>query len=185
MTRLLVVCTGNVCRSPAAERLFAARLGAGSGVSVASAGTEALVGEPIDQAMAALVEAAGADASHFVARQLTASDVRSADLVLVMTRQHRSAVVALEPAAVRRTFLLVELGALAEAVAAAGWPLDVGGGPAARLAALPQLVPAYRGRTDLPVDQQVVDPYRRSADVYAEAAAVIGTAVDRLVQAVH
>jgi protein-tyrosine phosphatase len=185
MTRVLAVCTGNVCRSPAAERLLAARLGPGSGVSVASAGTRALVGEPIDPAVAALVEAAGADVSHFVARQLTAEEVRSADLVLVMTRQHRSAVVALEPAAVRRTFLLLELSALAEAVAAEGWPLDVGEEPAVRLAALPRLTPAYRGRVDFPVDLQVVDPYRRSAHVYAEAGAVIRTAVDRLVRALR
>jgi protein-tyrosine phosphatase len=185
VTRLLVVCTGNVCRSPAAERLLAARLGVDPGVSIASAGTQALVGEPIDAAMAALVGEAGADTAHFAARQLTAEDVRSADLVLAMTRRHREAVVALEPAAVRRTFLLLELAALAGAVAAGGWPLDLGNGPAARLAALPQLAPAYRGRADLPADPEVVDPYRRSGDVYAEAGAVIRTAVDRLVRAVR
>jgi hypothetical protein len=41
---ILCVCTGNVCRSPAAERLLAARLG--PGVVVASAGTVAALGGP-------------------------------------------------------------------------------------------------------------------------------------------
>ena len=50
---ILVVCTGNVCRSPAAERLLASKLG--STVQVASAGTHALVGQPISEPMAALL----------------------------------------------------------------------------------------------------------------------------------
>ena len=41
---ILTVCTGNVCRSPAVERLLASKLG--PTVSVASAGTHALVGHP-------------------------------------------------------------------------------------------------------------------------------------------
>ena len=50
---ILAVCTGNVCRSPAVERLLASKLG--PTVSVRSAGTHALVGHPISEPMAALL----------------------------------------------------------------------------------------------------------------------------------
>mgnify|MGYP002738687724 CR=1 FL=1 len=48
--RILTVCTGNVCRSPAAERLLEHTLN--PSVTVRSAGTRALVGEPIHPPMA-------------------------------------------------------------------------------------------------------------------------------------
>jgi protein-tyrosine phosphatase len=185
MAQVLVVCTGNVCRSPAAERLLAARLEDVPGISVTSAGTRALVGEPMDPQMARLVQDAGADPARFAARQVTAEEIRSADLVLTMAREHRSAVVGLEPSAVRRTFLLVELSELAASVAAGGWPPEVDDEVAARLAALPRLAPGHRGGAGIAGEQQVVDPYRRSAEVHAEAFAVIEAAVDRLVRAVR
>jgi protein-tyrosine phosphatase len=183
MTQVLAVCTGNVCRSPATERLLAARLADVPGLRVTSAGTAALAGQPVDPPVAELVRAAGGDPTGFAARQLQAADLRAADLVLVMTRRHRSAVVALEPSAVRRTFLLVELATLATAVAGAGWPADVPADPAARLAALPRLVSAHRG-TALPVDGEVVDPYRLGPEVYAAAIAQVATAVEELARAV-
>ena len=52
--RVLVVCVGNVCRSPLGERLLAARLG--DGFEVTSAGVGALVGEPMDPEAAAHLE---------------------------------------------------------------------------------------------------------------------------------
>ena len=185
MTAVLTVCTGNVCRSPAAERLLATRLADVADLSVASAGTSALVGQPVDPPMAALLADAGVPAGEFAARQLTAAHLRTADLVLVMTRRHRSAVVALEPAAVRRTFLLTELAALATSVADAGWPADVPADPAARLAALPRLAAGRRGATALPADPEVVDPYLRGPEVHARALQQVTAAVDALVRAVR
>ena len=80
---VLFVCTGNVCRSPAAERLVRRGIDVAvggiaglSGVTVSSAGTWALVGEPISPPMAALIAGDGADAKGFAARQLTADIVR-------------------------------------------------------------------------------------------------------------
>ena len=180
---VLVVCTGNICRSPAAERLLASRLSTAD-VHVGSAGTRALVGRPMDSETAALVRAAGAPVEDFAARALHRDLVGRADLVLVMTRAHRSAVVAAAPAAVRRTFLLTELALLAERVAAAGWPADLDPSPAARLAALPGLVAPHRA--GLPgTDPDVVDPFRLGPEVHRQAVAVIAGAVDRLVAAVR
>ncbi|HEX8508433.1 MAG TPA: hypothetical protein VF635_02900, partial [Propionibacteriaceae bacterium] len=77
---ILLVCTGNICRSPVAERLLRANLD--SSVRITSAGTYAVVGSAIEPRMAALLRGAGADADGFAARQLTVDHVRSADLVL-------------------------------------------------------------------------------------------------------
>ena len=178
---VLVVCAANICRSPVGERLLASRLD-GSGVTVASAGTSALVGRPVDPVMAELLRDAGLPAEPFAARQVRADLVRSAALVLTMTREQRAVVVATAPAAVRRTLLLTEAADLAEAVAAAGWPAEVAPEPAARLAALPSL--AGRHRVPGGSGDDVPDPYRRPAGTYAECFALIEGAVDRLVRAV-
>ena len=55
--RILTVCTGNICRSPVAERLLQA--GLGDAVAVSSAGVRAVVGDPIHPGMVALLERSG------------------------------------------------------------------------------------------------------------------------------
>lgn len=104
--RILTVCTGNICRSPVAERLLAARLG--DRAEVTSAGTRAVVGAPIDPGMASLLDTAGEASGGFAARQLTATQIRDADLVLALTRAHRARILEEVPAALRRTFTLLE-----------------------------------------------------------------------------
>lgn len=154
---VLTVCTGNICRSPAVERLLAHELGPGSGVEVTSAGVGAVVGAPIANPMAARLTDAGVATQGFAARQVTESMLRSADLVLPLTRSHRSRVVEIAPAVVRRTFTLRELARLAAAVGPAVLPP---GTPAVRLAALVPLAAAQRGRASVdPADDDVVDPW--------------------------
>jgi len=164
--RVLAVCTGNVCRSPAVERLLAARLGAA--YAVASAGTRALVGSPVDPPTAALLTDAGASADGFVARQVSAADVREAGLVLALSREHRSAVVRLVPSALRTTFTLRELGRLLAVADVSGLPDD----PAERLAALAARARAARplpGAAADPADDDVVDPYGGGPAILARA----------------
>ncbi len=160
-TRVLVVCTGNICRSPAVERLLATGL-AGTDVEVSSAGTWAMRGHPMSPPMAELVEAAGARADGFVARQLTSALVREASLILALTREHRTAVVELEPAAVRRTFTLRELARLSSAVDLQRLPAGTAG---ERLVALLPLAAAQRAALG-PGDDDVVDPYGGPASLY-------------------
>lgn len=160
---ILAVCTGNICRSPAAERLLAGALG--PSVSVVSAGTRAMVGEPISAPMNTLIEAEQAVASDFVARQLTPTIARPVDLVLAMTRPHRSAVVEMAPALVRRAFTLREFARLLESVDPLALP---SGTPAQRLRAAVPLAAAKRGQLRAAaVDDDVVDPYRRGEAAYA------------------
>jgi protein-tyrosine phosphatase len=66
--------------------------------------------------MARLLRGNGAEVETFAAHRLTANLVREADLVLTLTRLHRSTVVDLWPAAVRRTFTLRELARLLQQI---------------------------------------------------------------------
>ena len=111
---VLFVCTGNVCRSPTAERLAIA-YGARSDLQdfrVSSAGTRALVGHPLQPYAARVLEKLGGDTSHFAARQLTPTIAANADLVLTMTRSHRDDVLKLVPQQLHRTFTLHEAARL-------------------------------------------------------------------------
>ena len=106
--RILFVCTGNTCRSPMAEAI-ARSMTAARGlreVDVASAGVSAWDGAPASDGALLVGMEHGADLSAHRARQLTAEMVRGADLILVMSPQHRDRVEALGGAG--RTHLLVE-----------------------------------------------------------------------------
>lgn len=175
--RVLFVCTGNVCRSPAAERLLRRHLDAAaggfaglSGVEVSSAGTGALVGEPISPPMAELIAAEGADTGDFAARQLTPSILRAADVVITMTSSHRTQTVSVLPAAVQHTFTLGELAVMLDKVREAD--IVARSGPSATAAErLGVAVVLAKNHRTLGVDpdEDVVDPYRQSADVYARS----------------
>jgi protein-tyrosine phosphatase len=174
---VLVVCTGNICRSPAAELLLRERLGADSGIAVFSAGTAARVGDGVAPPMARLLRERGLDPDGFAARQLVPGLVSAADLVLTMTADQRSAVVSTVPAALRRTFTLRELAGLGAAVA----PDLPPGDPAARLTALVRAAPRGRGhRQTGPEHDDVADPYRGPDAGYAVALHAIEAAVDGL-----
>lgn len=172
---ILTVCTGNICRSPVAERLLARSLG--PDVAVASAGIAAVVGGSIDPHLAVRLDRDGVVWEDFRARQITEAIVRSADLVLVMTRDHRARVVDLVPAAVRRTFTLTEFAALADKVAV-NTPGVV---PAEFLRAL---VPAAAGQRMMaglaPDDFDIDDPYGGPDEDHARAYAEIADAVTRI-----
>ncbi|MDQ4117343.1 MAG: low molecular weight phosphotyrosine protein phosphatase [Actinomycetota bacterium] len=87
------VCTGNICRSPIAEKILVAEL-AGAGLSdrvrVTSAGTGSWhVGEPMDKRAAEVLTGSGYDTKH-IARQVDA-EVLGADLIVALDASHLSA----------------------------------------------------------------------------------------------
>jgi low molecular weight protein-tyrosine phosphatase len=175
---ILTVCTGNVCRSPAVERLLARELG--PTVQVASAGTHALVGHPISEPMAALLRSKGIRDMPFAARRLSEQLLREADLVLPLTRAQRGLVVELWPAAVRRAFTLREFARLLRTVDQAA---ITGVNPAQRLRAAIPLAAAERGRERaLPEEDDVVDPYRLNDEIYAESFGQIFSAVQVIIR---
>jgi len=178
--RVLMVCTGNICRSPAAAAWMSV-LGDGS-LAVSSAGTAALVDAGVHPRMADLMRQAGLPVDGFRSRQLTPAMIKQADLLLTMTAQHRRWIVDRVPAAVRRTFTLLEFAHLARlAPPPAGEP-----GPTearTRAAVLHDLrVATPRGRTRLHLDESeagidVPDPYGRDQAAYELAFGLIREAV--------
>ena len=115
---ILVVCLGNVCRSPLAERLLRARFDEMLGedaaaITVNSAGMRALVGDPMNESAATELVRLGGDPSGFRASQVTASRLAGADLVLTATRTLRSRALEEAPRALKRTFTIREFAALA------------------------------------------------------------------------
>ncbi len=108
---ILMVCTGNICRSPMAEALLRQRLALrGVRAGVESAGLAALVGRPADPEAQALMLERGLDLSGHRARQLTPELLRGSDLVLVMEAWQQRAVEALLPSARGRVQRLGRFG---------------------------------------------------------------------------
>lgn len=95
---ILMVCTANICRSPAAQAVLTAQT-AGQSVLVSSAGTRALDGNPIDSTMARMLQGHGIDrmAEHR-SRPIMPTMLSQYDLVLCMQDQHLQQVLALYPA---------------------------------------------------------------------------------------
>lgn len=114
--QLRFVCTANLCRSPLAEHI--ARLRAPQAppatrwLLVTSAGTDARDGMAMHPPAARQLAALGADPTGFSSRRLTAAMVAGDDLVLTAGLAQRDAVVALCPAASRRTFVIGEFARL-------------------------------------------------------------------------
>lgn len=111
---ILFVCTGNICRSPIAERLailYASQMSIDN-FYASSAGTNAVVGRPIHPLSAAVVARFGGETSNFAARQLNGRIAREADLILAMTVSQRDTVLSLVPQQLNRTFTISEAAAL-------------------------------------------------------------------------
>ncbi len=112
---VLVVCTGNSCRSPMARYMLAHML-EGMAAEVSSAGTDAPVGRPAaDNAVAVLYDV-GLDLTGHRARQLTPAMLEAADLVLVMEEYHRQRISEMAPNAAAKTKLLLSYAGREERV---------------------------------------------------------------------
>jgi len=89
--QILLVCTGNICRSPLGAALLERALAERSieGIGVSSAGTGAWDGAPVSEGAYLVGLERGLDLSGHRARLLTRELVEAADLVLTMARHHR------------------------------------------------------------------------------------------------
>jgi protein-tyrosine phosphatase len=150
--RICVVCLGNICRSPMAERVLAAQLdlaGLAGRVVVDSAGTgDWHVGEPMDSRARAELSRRGHDAGGHEARQIQPDWLDDYDLLLAMDRSNLAGVTEL----------------------AAGRP-DLAG----RIMLLRAFDPAAADSAEVP------DPYYGGADDYAEVFDLVDAAAKGLV----
>jgi protein-tyrosine phosphatase len=102
---ILVVCAGNICRSPTGEYLLKDKL-ANSDIKVSSAGLTALVGKGAEETATNIALTNNVDMSGHLGRQLSTSLISDNDLILVMEERHLSDLLGQYPQARGKTFLL-------------------------------------------------------------------------------
>lgn len=102
-TSILVLCSGNICRSVMAERLLCQYLP--PIISVASAGTRALHGHPAENISFAVAAGHGLSLSGHTARRVTPKMLRDSSLILVMEPGHIEHVTSMVPEARGKTLL--------------------------------------------------------------------------------
>jgi len=173
---ILIVCTGNTCRSPMAEAMLRQRVAAlGVEATVSSAGLIS-DGQPATDSAVDTVGARGLDITGHRSRRITPELLAGPDLIVGMAREHVREVVVVRPELYSRTFTLKELvrrgGELGPR--AAGQPVDG------------WLRAAHQGRTPVQLMgssdlDDVADPVGRGAAVYDATARELVVLVDRLV----
>ncbi len=92
--KILVVCVGNICRSPTGERLLKHYQPA---LTVESAGLGALVGKGADATATSVAEEHQLSLAGHSARQITGRMCREYDLILVMEKRHIAALCEIAP----------------------------------------------------------------------------------------
>ena len=195
--RVLMVCTGNVARSPLAEQLFGASItrvfeADSATFLVASAGIRALVGHDMTDDSRRVAREYGVEAVRHHARQVTPNLIAASDLVLGATRAHRRFVVETLPRASGKAFTLVEFAHVmrwmgsGQGVVPQPDPHEV---LSARLASVRDAAARQRGMVPPPIEQSdfdIADPYGAKPAIYdqvgARIAESVGTIVDVLEQ---
>jgi protein-tyrosine phosphatase len=179
MFSVLMVCLGNICRSPMAEVLLKTHLRSLVGeeaarqVRVQSAGTGLWnVGEPMNPPAAQELLARGADPAGFRARHLVAGYVAEADLILTATREHHDVVVELDPSAARRSFVMGEFGRYLPRVALDRLPAG-SEGLSARGRALVEAVAALRGEEPPRTSDEIPDPWGHDQQFFTAVAEML------------
>ncbi len=100
--KILVVCVGNICRSPSGEYMLKKLLPT---KEIASAGVGALVGKAADKMAAQVAQEHGVSLDGHIAQQVTSDLCRDYDLILVMEKGHIDAVANIAPEARGKTML--------------------------------------------------------------------------------
>jgi len=106
MNNILILCIGNICRSPLAEALLAKKF---PYLNIYSAGLSAVVGHPADIKSIKVAVEHDLDISLHRARQVNLAMCQLADLILVMERFHRSLLVEKFPFTQGKVFCISDI----------------------------------------------------------------------------
>ena len=105
IANILVVCIGNICRSPMAEGLFKHAL---PGITVRSAGLDAMTGHPADPFAVQLMQEQGIDITGHRAQALASWMISEADIVVAMDLAQKHFIEQRYPTARGKVFRLCE-----------------------------------------------------------------------------
>lgn len=186
MLNILVICTGNICRSPLVEQLLMNHL-IDSPVRVSSAGTRGRAGAPMTPEATQMALQNGCEpegVAQHSATLLNAGLLSWADWTIAMDRSHRRQIVEMQPGLMSRALTLREFGRLVEdvsddmllEVARRSGDASAGG----RAAAILTFAATRRGLVEPPAspeEDDVVDPYRRSMTTYKRSTSQILSAL--------
>lgn len=176
MTRerqIIVVCTGNICRSPLAEVLLARGLAdVDAAVAVTSAGTSPAVGLTPDRHLRRMADDLGVDVSRHLPQPATMALLGRADLVLAATVAHVDEVLWRSPHTPTTTLL-----------AAARRAELIGGNPVPFEQWVRRLTTSVDGSpVCTPPFDDIADPYGGPRRAYRRMAHEVDDAVTRLVR---
>jgi protein-tyrosine phosphatase len=171
--KVLTVCTGNICRSPAMQ--FYLERAWGADAVVTSGGTMAAIGWHVPAPMRAAEEAAGLIVPEHDPRQLDVAMIEAQDLVLVSAASHKEWIERHVGAVPPNTFLLTEAAALATVARK-----PVGDSLADRIRTAASLLGAARSLDD-GVHPDVEDPYLHGDEAYVVAMKDIAANLDVLI----
>ena len=101
--RILVVCTGNICRSPCAQMIlrkaFPTRV-------ITSAGIKAARGKPMDKNLEALLASRGYSCEGHLSQRLTGEMISNSNLVLVMEETQKNFIMVRYPESSGKVLML-------------------------------------------------------------------------------
>lgn len=175
---ILLVCTANICRSPIAQELLRARLVEDLRSGITSAGF-LRAGMPAHPHAIRVMKERGLDLTAHSSQKVGSAIENLPDLVLVMERQHRNALLDLDSRLRERTFTIREFARLSEIEGPRQEAEDLAG-YLRRVGAGRSTLPAPREKSE-----DIADPIGQRRAAFEKCARELDGELARIAQALH